>query len=69
MELNNPVVDEEGEEETLGPNIWSKDEEDEEEEDGAATIFFLSMLKLCRWICMYAKFKGFVFGIWITKGA
>lgn len=33
MELNNPVVDEEGGEETLGPNIWSKDEEDEEEED------------------------------------
>lgn len=56
MDLNNPVADEDDEEETLGPNIWSKDEE-VEDEDEAETIFFLflflSMPKLCRWKCMF----------------
>lgn len=58
MVVNNPVVVEEDEEETLGPNIWSKDEEDDDE---AATTFFLSMPKLSRWICMYVSFKGFYY--------
>lgn len=41
MDWNNPVVDEEDEEETLGPKIWSKDEEEELD-----TEFFLSMAAL-----------------------
>lgn len=68
MELNNPVVDEEGGEETLGPNIWSNDEEEDEEEDEAAIIFFLSMLKLCRWICMNTTLKGFLWKMNYEKG-
>jgi len=44
MDLNNPVVDEEYEWETLGPKIWSNDEEDDEEEPD--TDFFLSITAL-----------------------
>ena len=61
MVVNNPVVAEEDEEETLGPNIWSKEEEDDDDDDDkAATTFFLSMPKLSRWICMYVS-KGFYY--------
>lgn len=57
MVVNSPVVAEEDEEETLGPNIWSKEVEDDDD-DEAATTFFLSMPKLSRWIRMYLSFKG-----------
>lgn len=42
MDWNNPVVDEEDEEEFLGPKRWSKDEEEEDEEE-PDTDFFLSI--------------------------
>lgn len=49
MDWNNPVVDEEDEEETLGPKRWSKDE-DEEEPD---TDFFLSMNRFFQLYVVY----------------
>lgn len=56
MDWNNPVVDEEDEEETLGPKIWSNDEEEDEEEPDtdfllSITALFNFLLSTCFCVC------------------
>lgn len=75
MDWNNPVGDEEDEEETLGPKIWSNDEEEELDTEFflsmAALFNFMSTTCVCVCVCvcvqMYLYLKGLVLCRYVTK--